>query len=176
LLSNSNSLIEYFKNSKKVYFVRHAESVFNEALNNDIILDIKNPGLSNTGIIQAEGLYNKLSSIIDKVDIIYVSPMKRTLNTWRDSKLEHNNVIINSIFREYIIHTSDLLPHETDSIFESEEDLVNRCNKIISYIKNNKYNKFIIISHGNLIHGILKELNYNYNLKIKNTDVILANI
>jgi broad specificity phosphatase PhoE len=70
-----------------LYFIRHGESQHNKNKNKNIF----DPSLTYKGILQSKQLYNNIIKI--KPDLIYTSPLKRSLQTLSYSLTNKNLAI-----------------------------------------------------------------------------------
>jgi phosphohistidine phosphatase SixA len=131
----------------KITFIRHGHC-YNQ--NN---YNIINPSLTERGIKEA----NKLNGYYD---LVIISPMNRTMETFNNSKIDCQKNILNVIFREHITNPSDLINNETE--FESSEEFDIRLIQIKDYLNILKQNPTVknicIISHSVLIFNLLKIL------------------
>lgn len=128
-----------------ITLVRHAESIFN-CDNSRLDKDI---GLSNFGYLQA--------SILDgEYDRIFISPMKRCIDTLKYSRIDILNSIIkiDDRIREFKTDTCDFLSDETIQ-FESEDNFIKRFYNFRNYLLNNHDENVLILTHGDFIQYFL---------------------
>ena len=135
---------------KTIYFVRHGESLFNKRFRetNEKPHDLINPGLTDDGKLQCKELGNKLKNI--EFDIAIVSPLLRTQETFRYSKLNCKNIITNELCREYKTNECDFLEGEIIK-FEEQKDINERCKLFIDVLHSLSEKMIIVISHADFI-------------------------
>ena len=165
---------------KTIYWVRHGESLSNISETNHKIID---PSLTQKGIIQCETLKKKLESnkIIANIDLIIVSPLNRTLETYYniiDNKLQ-NDILTISLdeIREFIdkpchkrepidkkkkkykykFVNFDKIKNNHDYMywvfngFEPKNNIITRCKWFINWLKTRKEKNIMVITHGNFL-------------------------
>ena len=132
------------KIEKNLTFIRHAQSTHNAALKNYPNLDEKdfvNTKLSEEGITQA-------SKISGECELLILSPMKRTLETYIHSKLKVKRLVTSDLFREWTgCGTPSMFELEDHSKKETENDLQNRVTKALEFIKQQPEKNIVILSH-----------------------------
>lgn len=124
---------------KEIWIVRHGDKE---------ITNRANPPLSTKGI-------EEVKSITLEVDIAYISPLRRALQTFEESNIKAKEVEISELFREYKRSESCFLEGE-DKILEEEIDFLKRVQEAIRHISSNK--KVVIISHEDFLYAFQKEL------------------
>lgn len=127
----------------KINFLRHAESIFNANLTSE-----KDCDLTAKGIAQA-------SDLSGHYDIVVCSIMKRTCQTLDHSQITYGKLIFTDLCREKKQDICDYLPYE-EEIKETDQELALRIHKFTCFLKNqvSKYNRVLVISHGDFIHSI----------------------
>lgn len=165
-------------NSKTLYWIRHGESLSNISEHNYKIID---PCLTLKGYEQCELLKSKLETnkIIDKIDLIVVSPLNRTLETYINiiDKKKYKNILTISLdeIREHIdypCHKRTLISEKKDKYksvnfdkistdkdfmydkfngLEPKTNVIQRCEWFINWLKKRKEKNIMIISHGNFL-------------------------
>lgn len=164
--------------NKTIYWIRHAESLSNISESNYKIVD---PSLTLRGINQCDKLkkYLEINKIIDNIDLIVVSPLNRTLETYQniiDDKL-HNSILTISLdeIREFIDQPChkreeidkknkkykfinfDMIQNNQDYLYkkfngkESKNNIISRCEWFINWLKNRKEKNIMVITHGNFL-------------------------
>ncbi len=184
--------------NKTLYFIRHAEAEHNpdvDKYGKDILTDWKyfDAKLTEYGKEQREGLLKK--DELKEVDIIFVSPLTRTLET---SEVLYNlkkPIVALELVRERLgIRPCDkrrsiteqkerftkidfnLCEDDEDKLWklnhrETEEELKQRIELFLKWIKTRKYNKIAIITHnGYILRLCNKVLNIKVE-KVKNCDI-----
>lgn len=124
-----------------LHFMRHAESVSNKYRT-----DNPDPDITLEGKIQA-------SRVKGNYDLVILSPLKRTHQTLKSSKISFDYLFVSDLVREFKTSKSDFLQNER-IVFENENDLFKRIclfEKQLKYLKN-KYKKILIITHGLFIY------------------------
>ncbi len=165
-------------NSKTLYWIRHGESLSNISESNYQIVD---PCLTLKGYEQCVALKKKLEieKIIDNIDLIVVSPLNRTLETYSniiDNK-NHKNILVISLdeIRERIDHPChkrisilekknkykfvdfDKIKNNQDLMYtkfnglEPITHVIQRCEWFIDWLRNRKEKNIMIITHGNFL-------------------------
>ncbi len=131
----------------KVHFLRHAESIFNANLTSE-----KDCDLTEKGIQQA-------SEIEENFDIVVCSTMKRACATLDHSKLTYGRLIFTDLCREKRVDICDYLPHEDETVKESDEELEKRIKSFLYFLKSqvSTYQHILVISHGDFIHTLGKK-------------------
>lgn len=159
-----------------IYFVRHAQPNFN---NHDEV----NRELSDKGLKDREKIVNFFSNI--KIDKIYFSPYKRTIDTIKLCSIDKNlKIILIDDFRErkigeWVENFNEFSIKQWEDFnykLENGESLLQVQKRNIQALKNlinNDYNYNIIISgHGTSISTIInyfdKKFDINEFNKIKN--------
>lgn len=158
----------------KLYLIRHAES---EANKNKIFAGITDYPLSDNGLKQAEELKNKIILNNIKFDLIFSSPLKRTLQTItptanalgieiiKDKNLiemcvgDWEDLTFDKIYKldakvcEHIIETDEFIgiPNQ-----ETHESVSNRMyNEILKIINDNPNKDIAIVSHSIAIRSFM---------------------
>jgi broad specificity phosphatase PhoE len=165
-------------NNKTLYWVRHGESLSNISESNYQIVD---PCLTLKGYEQCELLKKKIeiNKIIDNLDLIVVSPLNRTLETYYniiDNK-KYNNILTISLdeIREHIDNPChkrisisekknkykfvnfDKIKNNQDFMYnkfnglEPKTNVIQRCEWFINWLKKRKEKNIMIITHGNFL-------------------------
>lgn len=146
----------------KVHFLRHAESIFNANLTSE-----KDCDLTEKGVQQA-------SELEDRYDIVICSIMKRTCKTLDHSKITYGQLIFTDLCREKRQDICDFLPHEDETVKESEEELERRIKSFLYFLKSqvSPYQHVLVVSHGDFIHTLGKKSQpYPKNAEIQIHDV-----
>lgn len=142
----------------KITLIRHGNS-YQHSINEPENFNIFNPHLTQIGINQA----NKLTG---SYDLTIISPLNRTLDTFKYSNIQTKKQIKVELFREHIHHKSDLLK-EDEEIFESAETFENRIDQIkefLQQIKNKNFKNICIISHSILIYYLIQSYKPDLNI------------
>jgi len=179
-------------NYKTLYWIRHGESLSNISENN---FDIIDPSLTVKGYEQCELLKKNLQNnkIIDNIDLIVVSPLNRTLETYIniiEEKKIHNILTISlDIIREQINQPChkrcfitekkkkykyinfDEIETDKDMMYikyagnEPKSNVITRCNKFIKWLKKRHEKNIMIITHGNFLLPMFSEVLTNTDNK-----------
>ena len=120
--------------------------------------------LTSTGREQAKRLTGKY-------DLIIVSPMRRTKETFFYSDVRGGKVITSELCREMKQGISDLLLFE-DEIFDDEHTFDNRMGKLIIHLHDlsKQYKNIAVFTHGHVIKHIT-----NMNYYLDNTQSVTIN-
>ncbi len=145
----------------KVFFLRHAESVFNATGTSD-----KNCSLTDKGKEQA----NKLK---EHYDVVICSTMKRACETLDNSHITYGKLFFTDLCREKRVDICDFLECEDEKDLESDEELDIRIKKFLCFLKSqvSSANRILIISHRDFVLHITKN---QYNLA--NAEICYADI
>ena len=145
----------------KIYVVRHGETDWNK---NGICQGKTNISLNENGVAQAKVLKDKIN--VNLIDICYVSPLNRTIET---AKIITNNkldLIIDDRIVERGFGTLEGKPFNYDEYdIEAIKEVLKRAKDFLDYLNKTYDNKnILIISHG----AFIKALYFNivgYNSK-----------
>lgn len=166
---------------KKISFIRHAQGVHNLSEQN---WQIEHPDLTDLGKSQCK----KLSNSIDKeFDIIYVSPLKRTLKTAELVFGKENNFIATELIKEAIVNPCDKRESKVESIknfpfinftnindnydynkIESNSKIENRCDEFYNLIKNSHHKNIAVVTHGEYLNRFINKYSNQLNIQDKN--------
>lgn len=146
----------------KVSFLRHAESIFNR----DLISE-KDCDLTDKGKLQA-------SQLTGEYDVVFCSTMKRTGRTLEYSQIKYGRLIFTDLCREKRTDICDYLPHEDETVKETEEELQKRIQSFLYFLKSqvSPFQDILVVSHGDFIHTLgKKERSYPQNAEIQVFDI-----
>jgi broad specificity phosphatase PhoE len=131
----------------KVHFLRHAESIFNANLTSE-----KDCNLTEKGVQQA-------SELTHVYDIVFCSIMKRTCKTLDNSKITYGTLVFTDLCREKRVDICDYLPHEDETVKETDEELEKRIQSFIYFLKSqvSPHQAILVVSHGDFIHTLGKK-------------------
>ena len=102
---------------KTIHWIRHGESLSNISDSNSNIID---PGLTTNGLDQCEKLksyVNKNSQIFGSIDLIIVSPLTRTLETYHNvfgSNTNNSNIPVISVIPVIPVISLDMVREQMD--------------------------------------------------------------
>ena len=134
---------------KSITIIRHAQSKFNAGEFNTAE-EIRNCKLTDYGKSQSK-------SLDQSFDIIILSPLKRAIETYTNSNLKSERVIISDLFREQKEdHPLNYLENETIAP-ESASDARARAREAVKFLKTLDYTNIGIISHGCFIWYFLEQ-------------------
>ena len=149
-----------------IYFIRHAEGEHNIYTDNNYNLNIKYPCLTNKGKEQTLVQKSALSKI--SMDIVIVSPLKRTIQTAISIfDVEKQYILANENIREIVdcpcdlrrntsiiknefpfIDFSEIDSNETYSLKEDPVSYNKRMDNFYNWLKNQKFKNIATVSHG----------------------------
>ena len=150
----------------KIYFIRHGEGNHNKTEDWNILY----PRLTERGREQCMKVREEMEG--EEVDLILVSPLRRTLETgsiiFKDRKLVGLECI-----REYIQNPCDYMEkideikedfkgvdfskiEEEENKIENEEDLGRRVEKLKEWLKGRKEKNVAIVSHGAFLEFLIR--------------------
>lgn len=177
---------------KNIYWIRHGESLSNISESNYSIVD---PSLTSNGYLQCETLkkYIHSSKIIDNIDLIVVSPLNRTLQTYANIISPHTYTNIPTIsldeIREHINQPChkrttirekknlykfvnfDKITDNQDNQYikfnglEPKSNLINRCKWFVSWLESRKEKNIMVITHGNFLLPMFTDVLANVDNK-----------
>lgn len=133
---------------KTLYLIRHAESTYNEKHQLPSAQHMPeesyvNAPLTRRGKTQA-------STLDGDTKLLIVSPLRRTIQTYAESKLRVGRLVTSALIRERIQTWSDRMEHETtfDAPYESLNDLWKRVHASVAFIKQQPEDEITLVSHG----------------------------
>lgn len=131
----------------KVAFLRHAQSIFNATLTSEKDCDLTDLGREQAAALDGE------------YDVVICSTMKRTCQTLQKSRIRAGRVIYTDLCREKRQDICDYLPHEDESIKETEEELEQRIQRFLYFLKSqvSPYQSVLVVSHGDFISTLGKK-------------------
>jgi phosphohistidine phosphatase SixA len=136
----------------KITLIRHAQSKFN-AGTAKTLAEITNSRITEKGIQQA-------SQLNFDFDLLILSPLKRSMETYTNSNIKTKKVIISEFFREHMSSPLNFLELEDHQKLESEKELLDRVDRSLAYLKliSNDYSHIGIISHSDFLRKITLKL------------------
>ena len=187
-------------NTKIIYFIRHGQArhnIYVDLYGKDFLdnnFSLTDPSLTEKGKAQCNNI-----KLDDDLDIIFVSPLTRTLETakllFKDRKLyafeqirERHGVRpcdqrsnINELKLKFHDINFDLCKDNLDNIWkidhrETEGELRERIKKVILWLKNRPEKKIGIVTHCGFIVRLLKVLNLLPNENPKNCEIFRIEI
>lgn len=156
----------------KITFIRHAESEYNHAVNNNLVLF--DPKYINCSITSKGQQQAKLLNF--KFDLLIMSILRRTHETYLHSNIETVFCQIEPLFREHRKDISDFIEGE-EMIQETDEEIKNRVLLVSNYLKNlkEKYENVGIITHRDFIKAYMKCV-YDEECVLNNCEYIIIEI
>ncbi len=130
----------------KVFFLRHAESIFNATGTSE-----KDCSLTVKGKEQA-------SKLKEHYDVVICSTMKRACETLDNSRITYGKLVFTDLCREKRVDICDFLECEDEKNLESDEEIDLRVKRFLCFLKSqvSSANRILIISHRDFIHHITK--------------------
>ena len=157
---------------KTIYFIRHGEGYHNLGKKGNYHL--KYPRLTVKGINQCKKVRDQLNNI--NLDVIFVSPLRRTLETSEFIFGRDNNSISLECIREFISNPCDFREPIKDVISdfnnvnfnainenydynlkESDEMINDRMKVFFENLKNCNYRRIAVVSHGEFLLRFFKK-------------------
>lgn len=145
-----------------LYVVRHGETTYNVE---DRICGISNVELTNLGRKQAKEAHMKLKDI--SFDKVYVSPLKRAIDTALLLTDNQYELIIDQRIEEINFGVFEGMPRETKEFQETKYNLgihykngesflevVHRVYSFLDELKSTSYNNVLVVCHGGIIRAI----------------------
>lgn len=154
---------------KQVTIIRHAQSIFN-AKQYIEPEEVRNCGLTKKGIVQS-------SKLTHSFDILIISPLKRALQTYTYSNIKVENLLISDLLREFkddnpiplnFLENEQIVP-------ETYEQLIERVQLMLVFIRSLPYKNIGIISHRNFLKVFLKEADQKPK-RLSNAQTIIFNL
>lgn len=173
---------------KRIYFVRHGETILNKAhIRQDSIGELNEEGKK-----QAQETGVRLSKM--HIQHMYVSPYERTIETAgiinnfvhtpftytpllaeRRNPSEIIGKKYDDLAVEKIVNQIDLSNHDAGYRYSNEEnftDLQNRAKKLLKYLASRPYTTVLCVTHGIFLKMVLAHISYGEKL----TPLILATL
>lgn len=158
-----------------LWFIRHAESRANAASHaadkkHDGVheSDLVNTSLTEAGKKQAEKVHGP-------VDLLIVSPLRRTLETYVHSKLTVKRLVTSELVREYRAYgRPGEFEHETPAN-ETPLQLYARVEQAVAFIKAQPETNIGILSHGVFLAELAKRLGKPLQTGLGNAQVVHLN-
>ena len=169
----------------KLYVIRHGTTVWNEK---GIIQGWSQNQLSKNGKLLIENISLKLKDI--PFEVIYASPLKRTmqsaniLNKFHNVKIIKDKRIIENnpgIFaRRYkkSLTEEDLIMMKNHELCKSEryEDVLKRAEDFVDYLRTTDYDTVLIVTHGLLVKAFYKVILNKETEKAENGEIAIFEI
>ncbi len=146
----------------RVDFLRHAESIFNRDLTSE-----KDCGLTDKGFQQA-------SKVTGEYDVVICSIMKRACQTLENSQVTYGRLLFTDLCREKKTTICDYLPHEDETVIDTDEQLEQQIKRFIYFLKSqcSTYQRILVVSHGDFIHAVGKRQQpYPENAEIQRHEI-----
>jgi broad specificity phosphatase PhoE len=137
---------------KTITIIRHAESLANVGLYHG-----KDARLSENGKMQA-------SALNGDTELIILSPLKRTMETYLHSNIKTQKLLSSELFREMLDGALGNLHENEDHKIETVDMLRSRIKQAIDFLAELKENRVTIISHGMFIWYFLEFIGTPVNL------------
>ena len=176
---------------KKIYWIRHGESLSNVSDLNHNIID---PDLTSNGMKQCEELKKKIQfdNLYNQIELIVVSPLTRSLETSKNifdklifktkficleeirehiDKPCHKRKKKNILIKKYKFIDFSNLEHENDFLYENfngletKNEVINRCIKFIRWLKNRREKNIFVVTHGNFLYPMFNNVLKNVHNK-----------
>ena len=146
----------------RVDFLRHAESIFNRDLTSE-----KDCSLTDKGFQQA-------SEVTGEYDVVICSIMKRACQTLENSQVTYGRLLFTDLCREKKTTICDYLPHEDETIIDTDEQLEQQIKRFLYFLKSqcSPYQRILVVSHGDFIHAVGKRQQpYPENAEIQRHEI-----
>jgi broad specificity phosphatase PhoE len=132
---------------KEVWLIRHAESQGNTSE-----FGGADPRLSKRGQDQA-------AQVKGSVDLVIISPMKRTLETYLLSQISCSKVIVSDLVREWMGGgKGEYRQGETPTKVETAQHLRKRADIAIEFLKAQPEQRIAVISHSGFLSTLTDRL------------------
>jgi broad specificity phosphatase PhoE len=161
------------KTLDNLYLIRHAESMHNVkekyTTTHPTEESFVNTRLSDLGCEQA-------SKLKGNVELLILSPLRRTIETYTHSNLCVKRLITSDLFREYMIYGPASQFELESPKQESEQELHERIIKAKEFIKQQPEKNIAILGHGvflsHLAYSLGRPINGMYNAQVININNI----
>jgi broad specificity phosphatase PhoE len=172
----------------KIYFIRHGEAYHNLYNNGNNNWHLEFPRLTVKGINQC----HEVKKLNLNVDVILVSPLRRTLETAENIFDKSNKFIALDEIKEFVANPCDR--RETVNVIikyfdyvnfsnisddyeinkkETEDDISIRMEKFYNYLKTLKYKSIAVVTHGAFLKRFINK--YGEKLNISSNDSYFKN-
>ena len=159
------------ESEKEIVFFRHFPKLYNNKYRRDrekkaIVIDKKINKMHDSPI-DRDIVFKKYDFSSDNQDIIYVSPYRRTRETYEYLFGVNNNYFIDSRIREYLGNKANLGNRlDVDEVTkeyvkdipgeETEHEFEERCFSFFEEIMKNQHKKIFVITHGFVINKFFR--------------------
>ena len=146
----------------KIAFLRHAQSIFNATLTSEKDCDLTDLGRQQAAALEGD------------FDVVICSTMKRTCQTLQGSRIRSGRTLYTDLCREKRQDICDYLPHEDETVKETEEELQQRIQRFVYFLKSqvSPYQSVLVVSHGDFISSLGKKSKpYPNNAEIQVFDI-----
>ena len=109
-----------------------------------------NPSLSTEGRSQA-------ASIELKTDCVVVSPLRRALQTYSESRIHTRRLVVSDLFREKCLSASTFFELESSQP-EDAQEFLERVREAISFLRSLPENNITVISHEDFLYTLQEQL------------------
>lgn len=183
-------------NDKIVHFVRHAEGYHNLAAQNDpangyLRADLEDAKLTKKGKDQCNVLHNNSRDMLNSVDIVFVSPMNRTLETALYSFPQLQNKVpwmaLESLREQTGFHPCDkrkpisvhkqqyqhvifdYVEDENDPLYdnyifrEPDEEVVKRCKEFLDWLVRRPEKEIVVVTHSAYLRHLFNHVLHTDN-------------
>jgi len=158
--------------TKNLWFIRHAESMANAAShaadkkhNGVHESDLVNTRLTDVGRQQA-------AKVQGPVDLLIVSPLRRTLETYVHSRLEVKRLITTDLVREYRAYGRPWEFELETPGSETVAELMDRVTKTIALLQLQPETNIGILSHGVFLAELAKRIGRPLKSGMSNAQVV----
>lgn len=158
------------KTNKNLYLIRHGESMYN-VKDNYSKTHPREEDFVNTRLTPRGKQHS--STLLGDADLLIVSPLRRTLQTYAESSLKVGRVCTTSLVREQVQTWSDRLEHESEAQapYETYAQLQLRALTAIDFVRQQPETDIIILSHGLFLHAFCYRLT-GQRIMLRNAQVL----
>lgn len=143
---------------KVITFIRHGQSLANAGLS--LGKDVR---LTNDGRKQS-------AEIAHQAELVILSPLKRTMETYLNSDIKTKRVHMSELFREILDGNNCNYHEHEDHTIESIDNAKERINKALVYLSTFEEKNIVVITHGGFLHHMLillgKPIDFIHNCQI----------
>lgn len=184
---NPSLFIDAIHQTKLLHFVRHAEGLHN-VIGFDPISGMEDATLTPMGVEQCIALKDRTSLSFENVELVMVSPLRRTLQTatysfpqlinrvpWialdslrelmanpcdRRKNISEQSINFPHVNFDHIIHDIDLLFDQYGKLPETGNDIVARAQEFLTILSQRPEQVVVVVTHGIFLNAL-----FNYVLR-----------
>jgi broad specificity phosphatase PhoE len=158
------------KIKKNVWIIRHAESEANAQSTLEHLKDKPDKYFANTCL--TENGKQQAKKIQGPTQLLVISPLRRTLETYVYARLHASRVETTSLVREYNVYgPNSRFEYESDAV-ETYDEFNKRMDKFLEWLKNQPEHDITILSHGVFLSDFARRVGKPLHTSMCNAQVI----